>query len=42
MAQQVDWAAGKRGVEDQMQAQEAHTAAYYGRLRQAREFSRRR
>jgi tetratricopeptide (TPR) repeat protein len=41
MAQQVEWAAGKRGVEDQMLAQEAQTAAYYGRLRQAREFSRR-
>lgn len=41
MAQQVAWAAGKRGVEDQILGLEADTAAYYGRLRDARELSRR-
>jgi eukaryotic-like serine/threonine-protein kinase len=41
MAQQVAWAAGKPGVEDVLLAFEADTAAYSGRLRKAREFSRR-
>jgi tetratricopeptide (TPR) repeat protein len=41
MAQQVAWAAGKPGVEDILLANEADTAAYSGRLRKAREFSRR-
>jgi len=40
MAQQVAWATGKRGVEDVLLANEADTAAYAGRLTQAREFSR--
>jgi predicted Zn-dependent protease len=41
MAQQVAWAADKPGVEDELLVNEADTAAYSGRLRQAREFSRR-
>jgi serine/threonine protein kinase/predicted Zn-dependent protease len=41
MAQQVTWAAGKSGVEDVLLALEADTAAYSGRLREARDFSRR-
>jgi tetratricopeptide (TPR) repeat protein len=41
MAQQVAWATGKPGVEDQLLFSEAETAAYFGRLRAAREFSRR-
>jgi len=41
MAQQVAWASGKPGVEDGFLATEADTAAYSGRLRKAREFSRR-
>ncbi len=43
MAQQVAWAwsAGKPGAEDQLLGMEADTAAYSGRLRDAREFSRR-
>jgi len=41
MAQQVAWAEGKPGVEDGMLGLEAETAAYSGRLREAREFSRR-
>jgi eukaryotic-like serine/threonine-protein kinase len=41
MEQQVTWGAGKRGVEDQLLATEADTAAYSGRLRKAREFTRR-
>ena len=41
MAQQVAWSAGKPGVEDQLLGMEANTAAYYGRLGEAREFSRR-
>jgi tetratricopeptide (TPR) repeat protein/tRNA A-37 threonylcarbamoyl transferase component Bud32 len=40
MAQQVTWAAGKPGVEDVLLAYESSTAAYSGRLRKAREFSR--
>lgn len=41
MAQQVAWAMGKPGTEDVMLATEADTAASFGRLRNAREFSRR-
>ena len=41
MAQQVEWAAGKPGVEDVLLGNEADTAAYSGLLRKAREFSRR-
>ena len=41
MAQQVAWAAGKPGVEDVLLNKEAATAAYSGRLTQARELSRR-
>jgi len=39
MSQQVEWGAGKAGVEDVLLAFEAATAAYYGRLAKAREFS---
>jgi serine/threonine protein kinase/tetratricopeptide (TPR) repeat protein len=41
MRQQVAWAAGKPGVEDVLLSYEADTAAYFGRLAKAREFSRR-
>jgi tetratricopeptide (TPR) repeat protein/predicted Ser/Thr protein kinase len=41
MAQQVAWAMGKPGVEDGSLANEADTAAYSGRLREAREFTHR-
>jgi eukaryotic-like serine/threonine-protein kinase len=41
MARLVDWSAGKPGVEDVLLANEADTAAYSGRLRKARELSRR-
>jgi eukaryotic-like serine/threonine-protein kinase len=41
MAQQAAWAAGKPGAEDVLLASEANTAAYFGRLAKAREFSRR-
>ncbi len=41
MAQQVEWAAGKPGVEDTLLAYEADTAAYSGGLGKARELSRR-
>jgi eukaryotic-like serine/threonine-protein kinase len=41
MARQVAWSAGKPGVEDVLLANEADTAAYFGRLAKAREFSRR-
>jgi len=41
MAQQATWAAGKPGVEDVLLASQANTAAYTGRLAEAREFSRR-
>ena len=40
MAEQVAWSVGKPGVEDGLLALEADTAGYYGRLREAREFSR--
>ena len=41
MTQQVASSAGKPGVEDELLGLEADTAAYSGRLRSAREFSRR-
>ena len=41
MAQQVAQSAGKPGAEDTLLANEADTAAFSGRLRNAREFSRR-
>jgi DNA-binding winged helix-turn-helix (wHTH) protein/predicted Zn-dependent protease len=41
MAQQVAWSAGKPGVEDELLELEANTAAYSGRLKETREFSRR-
>jgi tetratricopeptide (TPR) repeat protein/predicted Ser/Thr protein kinase len=41
MAQQVAWSTDKPGVEDWLLDLEANTAAYSGRLREAREFSRR-
>ena len=41
MKQQVAVNAGKPGVEDGFLAYEANTAAYFGQLRDAREFSRR-
>jgi predicted Ser/Thr protein kinase len=40
MAEQVAWAAGKRGIEDVLLSKEADTAAYSGRLGKARDFSR--
>jgi eukaryotic-like serine/threonine-protein kinase len=40
MAKQVAWAAGKPGLEDVFLANEADTAAYFGRLKKARELSR--
>ena len=40
MAQQVAWAIGKPGVEDRLLAYEADTAAYSGKVTNAREFSR--
>jgi eukaryotic-like serine/threonine-protein kinase len=40
MAEQMAWAAGKRGIEDVLLGNEADTAAYSGRLGKAREFSR--
>ncbi len=41
MGQQVAWSVGKPGVEDVLLELEARTAAYSGRLRDARDFSRR-
>jgi tetratricopeptide (TPR) repeat protein len=41
MAKQVAWAVGKPPVEDQLLGLEAESAAYSGRLTQAREFTRR-
>jgi len=41
MAQQLAWSAGKPDVQDQLLASQAYTAAYYGRLKEAREFFRR-
>jgi tetratricopeptide (TPR) repeat protein len=40
MAQQVAWSVGKPGVEDVLLNYEADTAAYFGRMRKARDFSR--
>jgi hypothetical protein len=40
MAQQVAWAAGKRGSEDVFLGNEADTAAYFGQAGKARELSR--
>jgi eukaryotic-like serine/threonine-protein kinase len=40
MDRQAAWGAGKPGVEDQMFALQADTAAFSGHLRKAREFSR--
>ena len=41
MAQQVTWASGKSGSEDRFSAEEADSAAYFGKLGKARELSRR-
>jgi tetratricopeptide (TPR) repeat protein len=41
MAQQVTWAAGKPGAEDLLLSTQSDTEAYYGRLNEARNFSRR-
>jgi len=41
MAQQTAWAAGQPGIEDSLMASESDTAAYFGRLVDAREFSHR-
>jgi DNA-binding winged helix-turn-helix (wHTH) protein/tetratricopeptide (TPR) repeat protein len=41
MLRQVHWANGKVGIEDILLAEQADTEAFYGRLGQAREFSRR-
>jgi eukaryotic-like serine/threonine-protein kinase len=40
MKQQVDWAVGKTGAEDQMLALESDTEAWFGRLKNARVLSR--
>jgi tetratricopeptide (TPR) repeat protein len=40
MAQQVDWASGQPGAEDVLISAEAETAAYFGRIGKAREYSR--
>lgn len=40
MAEQLDWASGKPGVEDFMLAMESHTAAYTGEVSRARDFFR--
>lgn len=41
MQQQLDWAAGQPGKEDALLTEASDTDAYYGRLRSAREVSRR-
>jgi DNA-binding winged helix-turn-helix (wHTH) protein/tetratricopeptide (TPR) repeat protein len=41
MERQVNWAAGKPGVEDGFLATQSETEAFYGRLGSAREFTRR-
>jgi len=41
MKQQVALSAGQAGIEDALLAEEADTAAYFGRLREAREFTMR-
>ena len=41
MQQHVAWSAGEPGLEDTLLSNEAETAAYFGGLQKAREFSRR-
>ena len=41
MEQQLAWAAGRPGVEDELLSTQSDTEAYYGRVRSAREFSQR-
>jgi serine/threonine protein kinase/tetratricopeptide (TPR) repeat protein len=41
MQQHVAWSAGESGLEDTLLSNEAETAAYFGQLQKAREFSRR-
>jgi eukaryotic-like serine/threonine-protein kinase len=41
MDRQVAWASGKPGIEDEMLSFQSDTEAYYGRLTQARDYSRR-
>jgi len=41
MERQVEWAAGKPGVEDVLLSYQSDTEAYYGRLVKAQDFSRR-
>jgi len=41
MQQQLAWAAGKLGDEDRLLSMQADTEAYYGRMNQAHEFTRR-
>jgi eukaryotic-like serine/threonine-protein kinase len=41
MSRQLAWAAGKPGIEDSFLGQQADTSAYYGRLADARGFSKR-
>jgi eukaryotic-like serine/threonine-protein kinase len=41
MATEVAWATGKPGSEDLLLGQEADTRAYFGRLKESRDFSRR-
>jgi hypothetical protein len=41
MEQQVAWASGKPGDEDLLLSAQSDTEAYYGRMRKARDFSRR-
>jgi tetratricopeptide (TPR) repeat protein len=41
MARELAWAAGRPGAEDMLLANQASTEAFYGRLSQSREFSRR-
>jgi eukaryotic-like serine/threonine-protein kinase len=41
MERQVAWASGKPGIEDALLSYQSDTEAYYGRLTQARDYSRR-
>jgi serine/threonine protein kinase/tetratricopeptide (TPR) repeat protein len=41
MEQQLAWGAGKPGDEDPLLSEQSDTEAYYGRMRKARDFSRR-
>lgn len=41
MAQQAAWASGRPGSEDRLLGQEANSEAYFGRLKKARDLSRR-